>query len=67
VKARQHRGIPGERLRQKLERDRVFELEIVGPIDFAHPAIAEQTDDAIATGEDRPGQQAGLGRRRRSL
>ena len=40
---------------KKFERDRLAEFQIVGAIDFAHAASAEQTDDAITLGEDVPG------------
>ena len=31
------------------------ELQVVGPVDFAHPAAAQQADDAVAAAEERAG------------
>jgi hypothetical protein len=38
-------------IRQELERDRLAQLEIVGPIDFTHAAFAQQADDTVTTRE----------------
>ena len=46
-------GIVGERAGQELQRDRRPELEVVGAVDLAHAAAAEQPDDAVAAGEHR--------------
>ena len=40
-------------LRQELQSDGLAELQVVSSIDFAHPAAAQQTDDAVAAGQDR--------------
>jgi hypothetical protein len=45
--------IVGELTRQELERDRLSQLQVVGPIDLAHAATAEQTDDAIPFSQNR--------------
>ena len=37
--------------RQKLERDRLAELQVVGAIDLAHAAAAEASNDAVASAE----------------
>ncbi len=37
--------------RQELQRDRLAELQVVGAIDLAHAAAAEQADHAVAAGE----------------
>ena len=42
---------------QKLERDRLAERQIVGAVDFAHAAFAEQRDDAVAPGDQAPGKE----------
>jgi hypothetical protein len=41
-------GIAGHRVRQKLERHRLTEPQVVRAIHLAHSAAAEQADDAIA-------------------
>ena len=54
------RGAPdrGGGVRQELQRDRLAEAQIVGPIDLAHAAAAEQTDDAVAAVEERARREA---------
>ena len=53
----------GQMPRQELERHGLTELQIVGAIDLAHAAAAEQADDPVALGEDRAGREtAGLDR-----
>ncbi len=42
---------------QELERDRLAELQVVGAVDLAHAAAAEQPDDAVALGEHGPGRE----------
>ena len=44
--------------RQELERDRLLELEVVGAVDLAHPAAAQQAHDPVAIGEDRSRHEA---------
>jgi hypothetical protein len=48
VKAGQHAGIARHGFGQELERHRLIESKVVGAIDFAHAAFAEQSDDLIA-------------------
>ena len=43
--------------RQELQRDRLAELEVVGAVDLAHPAASQQSDHAVAAGNDRTGQE----------
>ena len=38
--------------RQEFQRDGLTEPEIVGAVDLAHPAAAEQADDAVALLKD---------------
>ena len=45
--SRQAAGVPGERLRQDLNRDRAVKLGIVGAIDLAHAAAAQQRTDPV--------------------
>src|SRR5687767_2947003 len=52
MKTRQRRAVGEETIGQKLERDRLTELEVVGPIDLPHSAPSQQTNDAVAVGED---------------
>ena len=44
---------------QEFERHLLPELQVVGPVDLAHAAPPEQTDDAVAAGEDDAGGEAG--------
>ena len=53
VEALEALGVALERARQELEGDRLLELQVVGAVDLAHPAAAEQADDAVALGEHR--------------
>ena len=46
-----------ERRRQELQRHRLTEPQIVGAIDFAHAAAAEQADDPIAAVENDAGRE----------
>ena len=61
-------GILGEVLRKKLQRHRVAELEVVRPVNFAHPPLADQRDDTVTLGDLRPRQKStvlrSLGKRR---
>ena len=42
-------------LGQKLERDRLVERQVVGAINFAHAALSEQGDDAVAAAQQNAG------------
>ena len=53
VELREVRRIAGDPFGQELQRDRLIERQIVGAIDFAHAAAAEQRDQPIAAGDDR--------------
>jgi hypothetical protein len=55
VKSSNRAWIPAHRRRQEFQGDRLSELQVVGAIDLAHAAAAEETDDAIALGENRAG------------
>ena len=55
--------IARQRARQELQRDRLSELEVVGAVDLAHAAAAEQADDAVAVGEDDAGGEPTDGNR----
>jgi hypothetical protein len=57
MEARQPVGAMRELLRQELERDRLSQLQIVRTIHFAHAAAAKQSDDAVAAGQDRAGNE----------
>ena len=57
-KACQPLGIAHERRRQELQRDDLAKRQILGAIHFAHPAFADDPDDAIAAGEQRAGRKA---------
>ncbi|MHC5024246.1 MAG: hypothetical protein ACYTGG_10110 [Planctomycetota bacterium] len=45
--------------REELQRDALAQLQIVGAVDLAHTATAEQADDAVALGEDVARDEAG--------
>ena len=60
------RGIGGDALWQELERDRLLEREVVGTVDLAHPAAAEERDQAIARRDDRAWREAARSRSRLS-
>jgi hypothetical protein len=70
VKALQALGVALERAGQELEGDRLLELQVVRAVDLAHPAAAEETDDAVALAEHRAGREPlprpGAGRARRA-
>jgi len=55
-------GIPAEPGRQELERHRLPELEVVGPVDLTHAAPAEKAAHPVAVGDDRA-RDVALGRR----
>ncbi len=57
VEAREPLAVAVEAVRQELERDRLLELEVVGAVDLAHPAAAQQADDPVAPGEHCPGYE----------
>jgi hypothetical protein len=45
------------RRREQLQRDALAELEVVGAVDLAGGAAAEEADDAIAVGEEAAGRK----------
>jgi hypothetical protein len=49
-------------LRQELQRHGLAELQVVRPIDLAHPAVAQEPDDAVAPAQDSSGYETGLNR-----
>jgi hypothetical protein len=51
VKLREPDRLVAQSVRQKLECHRLTESEIVSSVHFAHAALAEQPDDAIAAVE----------------
>ena len=46
-----------DRFGQELQGDRLAELEVVGAIDLAHAAAAEERHQPIASGDDRASRQ----------
>ena len=70
VELRKARGIVNEMIGEKLERDCLSELEVVGPVDLAHAAAPQERDNAEAAGEDRTRRKAspdgGAARRERA-
>src|SRR5262249_25483190 len=63
--AAEPRRVPSERLGQEFQSHRLAQLQIVGPVDLPHPSLAENPDDPIATGQDRPGNETALVERSR--
>ena len=47
-------------IRQKLECDRLAQLEIIGSIYLSHPAFAQQTDNSISLAKDCAGNETGV-------
>ena len=58
----EQRPVRGEAVRQELQRDRLAELQVVGAVDLAHPAAADQPDDPIALREDGARREAARAR-----
>jgi hypothetical protein len=50
--------VMGERLGQELDGDGLAELQIIGPVDFAHPASSRQGNNAVTARKDCPGSEA---------
>jgi hypothetical protein len=46
-----------ELLGQELQRHRLAQLEVVGPVDLAHAAAADQAGDPVAACNDGAGRQ----------
>ena len=57
AQSRRERGIIAA---QELQRDRLAKREIVGAVDLSHAAATEQSDDAIARGEDGAGSECAV-------
>ena len=60
VKAFQAPRIVDQGLGQELQGHRLTQLEIVGPVDLAHAALAQQPHDAVARGQHGAGSEATL-------
>ena len=60
VELREPHRVGLERRRQELQRDRLPELEVVGAVDLAHPALALAIDDAVAAVEEGAGLEAAV-------
>jgi hypothetical protein len=58
VEALDLRWVPRGGKREELEGDGDPELQIVGPIDFAHASTTEEGDDAVSAEEDLAGSEA---------
>ena len=54
------RRIIRNRLRQELERDRLAEAEIVGPVHLAHAPFADGADHPVTPGQDGARQEPAL-------
>ena len=53
-------GIPVDVRRQKLQRDRLAELQIVSTKHFTHSAATKSLDDPVAAAEDGAGLEAAV-------
>ena len=53
-------GIRADRVGQELQRDRLAEAKIVGAVNLAHAALAEEADDAEPSVEHRTGREAAV-------
>ncbi len=60
MKARKLDGIAGQLRGQELQGDGLVELQIVGSIDFSHPALSYESDDSIAIRKNRPRSESPL-------
>ncbi len=60
MKPAQPHGVVGGTLRQKLEGDRLAQLQVVGTVHLAHAAAAETAHDAISLGEQGAGREAAV-------
>ncbi len=60
VELRQARGIAIDVGGQELQRDGLAELQVVGPVHFAHAARSEPLDDAITPAKQRAGLEAAV-------
>jgi hypothetical protein len=58
MKAGESSAVAQEIVREKLERDGLAQLEIVGAVHFTHTAFAEQADNSISLTQDRAGNKA---------
>jgi len=47
------RAVAAEGLGEELQRDLLIELHVMGAVDLAHPAAAEQAEDAVAPADGR--------------
>ncbi|MFN8094860.1 MAG: hypothetical protein U0599_22040 [Vicinamibacteria bacterium] len=65
VEAGEGGAVPGEGRRQELQRHRLGQLEVVGPVDLPHPAPAEEADDPVAAPDHRARHEPPAVRRRR--
>ena len=59
--------VGGQRRRQEFQRDRLAQLQIGSAVDLAHPAPADERDDAVAAGDKSAGQETLLVGRRRGV
>ena len=66
VELREPHGIARRGLGQELQRDLLAEPQVVGAIDLAHAAAAEQPEDAVAAVEHRAGRETGRDRSSRT-
>ncbi len=57
VKLREAIAVGGDAGGQEFERDRLVERQVVGAVDLAHSAAAEQRHEAVASGDDRAGSE----------
>jgi len=51
-------GKQKEAITRRTDGDVAVQLGIAGAVDFAHPALAEESNDAVAVGEHRAGRES---------
>jgi hypothetical protein len=49
-----------QRAVEEFQRDRLAELDVVGAVDLAHPALAQERHDPVSAREHGPGRECGL-------
>jgi hypothetical protein len=52
-------AVLGEGRGKELQRHRLVQLEVVGPVHLAHPAAADEAEDPVALQQDLPGHETG--------
>ncbi len=62
AKAFQHAFIIRNRFRQKLQRYRLTQRQVIGAINFSHAALPQQRNNPVAIGQQSPRKKTSLAR-----